>query len=96
MKREFFIGVMSSGIGLLLLGGLVASCTPDTSAPALQPRTEGLSAPPTSAVLTLPPTEMWLDPFTDQPCLDCHTDQEQLVQLAKPIEATESLSEGPG
>jgi hypothetical protein len=96
VKKHFLIGVMSSGVGLLLLGGLAASCTPDTSAPALQSRTEGLSAPPTSAVLTLPPTEIWLEPFTDQTCLDCHTNQEQLVALAKPIEVTETLSEGPG
>lgn len=37
-----------------------------------------------------------LEPFTDQACLDCHTDQERLVTLAVEDAEPESLSSGPG
>lgn len=38
-----------------------------------------------------------LEPFTDQACLDCHTDQERLMAPAVEEEAVhESLSSGPG
>jgi len=36
-----------------------------------------------------------VEPFTEQVCLDCHTDQERLTALAVEKEKV-SLSEGPG
>ena len=38
------------------------------------------------------------EPFEDTACLDCHTDQQRLTELAatKEEEHTESLSSGPG
>ncbi len=36
-----------------------------------------------------------VEPFTEQVCLDCHTDQERLTALAVEEEKV-SLSEGPG
>ena len=38
------------------------------------------------------------EPFTDQACLDCHTDQARLTELAvvEEEEPEESLSSGPG
>mgnify|MGYP007072848306 CR=1 FL=1 len=98
MRGRLIIGLLGSG-GLMLLGGLMASCTPNTAAPILQPRTGDLptTTPDSIAIAAnLPPTPVWLEPFTDQTCLDCHTDQAQLTTLAKPDEPTESLSEGPG
>lgn len=82
----------------MLLGGLVTGCTPDTSAPVLQQRPASVqTAQPTGvAVADLPATAVWLEPFTDHACLNCHTNQQQLVELAKPDEPKESLSEGPG
>ncbi len=34
--------------------------------------------------------------FTDQACLDCHTDEDRLTALAVEEEAPEALSSGPG
>jgi hypothetical protein len=37
------------------------------------------------------------EPFTDQACLDCHTDEDRLTELAVVEEvAHEALSSGPG
>ncbi len=81
-------------IGLMLIG-----CTPDTTAPTLQ--SQPTNAPPSaeddanavsvSSVMTSVP------PFTDTACLNCHTDQPTLVELAIPEEDDhEALSSGPG
>lgn len=38
-----------------------------------------------------------IPPFTDYACLDCHTDEGRLKELAvKPEEPEEALSSGPG
>ena len=39
-----------------------------------------------------------IEPFEDFACLDCHTDENRLNELAPPIaeEPEESLSSGPG
>lgn len=38
-----------------------------------------------------------IEPFTDSACLDCHTDQQRLTELAVvEEEAPEALSSGPG
>ena len=37
-----------------------------------------------------------LEPFVDQACLDCHTDQPTLLELAIPDDPVEAPSEGPG
>jgi hypothetical protein len=91
------------GIGLSLV-----SCSPDTSAPTL-PDEASVETPLTleapaeetaeaaivamvmddTAVATVPP-------FTDIECLECHTNQERLVELAVVPEETESLNSGPG
>lgn len=97
MRGRLVIGLFGGGGFLLLLGGLIAGCTPDTSAPVLQQRpTTAQTQQPTTVAVNLPPTQVWLEPFTDQACLNCHTDQAKLVELAKPDEPKESLSEGPG
>lgn len=95
MKGRLLAGLIGGGGFMILLGGLMASCTPDTSAPALQQRA-GSSPTAQPATVNLPPTPVWLEPFTDYACLECHTDQAQLTELAKPDEPTETLSEGPG
>ncbi len=95
MKKGFAISLIGSGGLLLLLGGLMASCAPDTSAPASKvERIEPAQA--TRVAVNLPATVEWVEPFTDQACLDCHTNEEQLTLLALPDEPTETLSEGPG
>lgn len=37
-----------------------------------------------------------MEPFSDQACLNCHTDEERLQTLAVAEEKSESLSSGPG
>lgn len=79
----------------LLASGVLISCVPDTSAPLLQSRRKPTGTPPTTPEQATTPHAA-LRPFTDFDCLNCHTDQEQLVALAVEKPAAESLSEGPG
>jgi hypothetical protein len=78
-------------VGLL---AALASCAPDTSAPALN--TSARITP--VAVLPSQTTEetATAEPFVDVACLDCHTDQARLMELAVEVEKAETLSEGPG
>lgn len=88
-------------IGLfLVVSTLVASCSPDKSAPELK-----VSQVPTIVSedtligdTGMTPDEIIaeIEPFTDVECLDCHTDEVVLKELAKPVEVTEGLSTGPG
>lgn len=84
---------------LAIVGLLLVGCAPDTSAPTLQSRpTE--ETPPTEAVAAAPTVSNVMSrvpPFTDTACLNCHTDQPALVELALPEDADhEALSSGPG
>lgn len=49
---------------------------------------------PASVAAGMPLAER--EPFTDQACLDCHTDEDRLVALAVEEESPEALSSGPG
>jgi hypothetical protein len=97
MKGRFSAGLFGLAGTVLILGGLMAACAPDTSAPTLAPRTEPVQTEePTAVSMEILPANVLLEPFTDQECLDCHTDQSLLTELALPDEVVESLSEGPG
>lgn len=98
MKRPFPFALIGLGGLCALLGLVVAACTPDTSAPTLAARPDGaLQRTPTAEVSQslFQPTPA-LPPFTDYACLDCHTSQDKLAELAKPLIVQESLSSGPG
>lgn len=93
-----------TGLALIALSGLLMSCTPDKTAPTLAARTP---TPPGDNVQTvadaaIPDTfavsmPITVPPFTDTECLDCHTNQPLLVELAVEEEnLAESLSSGPG
>ncbi|MBL8131528.1 MAG: hypothetical protein JNL42_06695 [Anaerolineae bacterium] len=45
--------------------------------------------------LTTPPVPT-LEPFTDTACLDCHTNEAKLRELAQEDAPAEAESEGPG
>ncbi len=82
---------------LLLLAAGLAGCKPDTSIP--KPSETALAARPTATAsleATIPVTESPAELFTDTECLDCHTDQDTLKELAVEEVQTASLSEGPG
>jgi hypothetical protein len=50
-----------------------------------------------TAASSAAPACQTLEPFTDQACLDCHTDQGRLMALAvEEEEVHEALSSGPG
>ncbi len=101
MKIRHLAGVLLVMGALLMLATANASCTPDTSAPTLDSEasvdvvaTED-AAPSDAFDLTTDIADR-IEPFTDQECLDCHTDEVQLTALALPEEETEKLSSGPG
>lgn len=97
-KRLALVGATG---GLLVLAALLTSCAPDTTAPELQSRVAQAESAETQ---TLDADNAALDQtastvrvaFTDQACLDCHTDRARLQELAVEPEETESLSSGPG
>lgn len=88
------------GLGLLLIGAGIAisSCSPDTSAPTLMPRptSDGALIPQDGVVTVAEASAAFsVEPFTDFACLDCHTDEARLRELAVD-KVKETLSEGPG
>ena len=99
MRIRLAFSLISAGAAAILGGVLLAACAPDTTAPTLQRLP---SATPDAGagveVAALAPSEAptRLAPFTDQACLDCHTNRPQLETLAVGRETTESHSEGPG
>ena len=46
--------------------------------------------------ISLASPNLEIEPFEDFACLDCHTDQQRLTELAIEEEAPEALSSGPG
>jgi hypothetical protein len=75
---------------LLLAAALLASaCAPDTGARA--------AAAPTSTPADLPSDDGGtpVSPAVDE-CLKCHTDQERLIETAKPEEVVVKESSGTG
>lgn len=85
---------MSVGIALIVCG-IVISCTPDTTAPVFKARSSATPTQEAASPEHTPPLVV-LQPFTDQACLKCHTDQAALKALALVKPAAESLSSGPG
>ena len=88
-------------IGLFfIMSALIASCAPDKSSPELETSIVQTSAAEDVLVsgtdITTEQMVAEIEPFTDVECLDCHTDELALQELAKPEETTEGLSTGPG
>lgn len=105
MKRHPGLYLLLVVAGVLLVGAALAGCAPDKSAPTLVPQ----DTPTPAATLAVPSADATPDDvqpnddsmiadaeFTDLVCLDCHSNQELLQDLAVEEEPTESLSEGPG
>jgi len=104
MKKIGALLVMLGGIAVgLLLAGCVA---PPEITPAVPPPTPmavvgaqvGEEVPPVQAAarFPLPPPEQEAIVVNSDNCVACHTDQEQLQELAVEPEEEESLSEGEG
>jgi hypothetical protein len=86
---------------LLAVGSslVVAGCMPDLTAPTL-------AAPEGTAEVVVEPIVLVsvpsgtampaVAPFSDTACLDCHTNQDLLMELAIPEEKEAKLSSGPG
>ncbi len=104
MPRKLSIFTYLVAASLLLLVAALTSCAPDTSAPELQREVAEVDvvndqAPSDTAESDTTDTGKTVAQvaFTDQACLDCHTDQARLQELAVEEENEgESLSEGPG
>lgn len=96
-KVAQFFGL--AGSLLVAIGLMLISCAPDTTAPTLQP--QPANGPPSAGdapvAINVSSDIPRVPPFTDTECLDCHTDQPTLVDLAQPADdAHEALSSGPG
>lgn len=103
MRRYASISTLLVVLGLLMLVAALTSCAPDTSAPEFNSEiAQGDSADDQVASDTADSDEtdsgkaIAQIAFTDQACLDCHTDEARLQELAVEDEPTEELSEGPG
>lgn len=104
MPRKLSIFTLLVAAGLLLILAALTSCAPDTSAPELQREVAEVDvaddqAPSDTAETDTTDTDtaVAMVEFTDQACLDCHTDEARLQELAVEEEdEAESLSEGPG
>lgn len=89
------------GMILIALGVVLIGCTPDKSAPTLEPiatiPSNEAAEPEAIQVAAVGTPIVEVPPFTDTECLDCHTDQQALIELAVEEENVhESLSSGPG
>ena len=99
MHKHIWLLVVLGGV--LLLGAALVSCAPDTSAPEVQGRAEGAQLDvedeaPAEQADTDTGEAVAMTEFTDQACLDCHSDEESVKTLAVEEEDTEELSSGPG
>jgi len=93
-------------VASLVLGLVLMSCAPDKSAPTLVARatavaTEAAAVPaeaePLLVVAQAGTPVATVEPFTDVECLECHTDQDRLMELAVEEEdKAAALSSGPG
>lgn len=95
--------LIAAGILLLATGGMLAAAnseaTPDPSAVAqvafhateeCDQTNEQVPAPEPTVVAALPQQQL------ESNCLDCHSDQVRLQELAEPEEVVEAPSEGSG
>ena len=91
-RRRDAIWGISVALALLSVGLL--ACTPDKSAPTLEPQAIAAANQTGDLAPVSAPVELQAP---DIACLNCHTDQERLMELAVPKEDTgEKLSSGPG
>jgi hypothetical protein len=92
MRRFRFGWLLVVGVGVLFIGVALASGAADTP---LSDHPGVVQAEDCAeAAADVPGVEAAVQ-TGDNPCLDCHTDEERLTELAVE-EETESLSEGPG
>ncbi len=84
----------------MIAAGLLAGCggpAPTPPAAHVQPTSANVAVVPDPTAATPPtavPTPILLAP--DDGCVECHNDQEKLVETAKEEEQAEGLSEGEG
>ncbi len=97
MKRHRSIWLLLGIGGLLLLGAALTGCRPDTTAPELTKVVQAEQPTPSNAStgVEVGITDTTQVEFTDQACLNCHTNQDILMALAVD-EPEVSLSSGPG
>ena len=96
-----FLGLLVVATFVVTFAACGAPQAADTPIPA-QPTQAATRPPdtavaPTQATTAPPPTED--NPVAEGPdanCIDCHTDQERLMAVAKVVQETEDLSEGDG
>jgi hypothetical protein len=99
MKKGHRLWLLLVVGGLLLVGAVLVSCAPDTSAPELRAEVpqDSISDDQSDILISSgPDADLAIEPFVDQACLDCHSDQELLMELAVEEEVPEIPSEGPG
>lgn len=89
---------LSIGVMMIVVTALIG-CSSDTSAPELAAPADNTTITDdttTSEDVVTVAMDAQQTTFEDQECIDCHTDDVLLMELATEDEPVESHSEGPG
>ena len=95
-KRYSALLLITLGLSMMSIAALAKAAETPSPEPQLQAAISDSNAQQSNDLITHSPNTTHNAEFTDQACLDCHTDQERLVELAVEEEVVEAPSEGPG
>lgn len=95
-KRYSALLLIAFGLSMMSVAALANAANTSSPQPQIQAAISNSNAQQSDTLIAHPSSTTNTAEFTDQPCLDCHTDQERLVELAVEDEVVEVPSEGPG
>lgn len=95
-KRYSALLLIAFGLSMMSVAALANAANTSSLQSQTHAAISDSDAQQSDTLITHPSSTSNTAEFTDQPCLDCHTDQERLVELAVEDEVVEAPSEGPG